>query len=152
MLDENHGDQLPLIITSMDRLDLVLGLLASQVRAMEQKALFTSSCRPFHPIRCHRVAPSHSGWCIPPQMSVKGPGVAGIVLTRAGSSVDDRRYARGTVSRIFEGLSSSSLPTMPVLHVDKSLYETMTALSGIRASILPSSKHKLRQCKMLFDK
>ena len=32
MLDERSRGSLPLIVTSMDRLDIVLGLLASQVR------------------------------------------------------------------------------------------------------------------------
>jgi hypothetical protein len=28
------------------------------------------------------------------QLSVKGPGVAGVLLTRAGSVIEDRRYAK----------------------------------------------------------
>ena len=59
---------------------------------------------------------------------------------------------RDTVSRIFEGLENSSLPLMPVLHVDKPLFETMTMLAGTRASILPTSMRKIERCKMLFDK
>ena len=59
---------------------------------------------------------------------------------------------RDTVARIFEGLESSSLPLLPVLHVDKPLFETMTLLAGTKASILPSSERKIQQCKMLFDK
>ena len=31
MLDERHRGSLPLVVTSMDRLDIVLGLLSSQV-------------------------------------------------------------------------------------------------------------------------
>ena len=59
---------------------------------------------------------------------------------------------RDTVARIFEGLENSSLPLMPVLHVDKPLFETMTMLAGTRASILPTSNRKIERCKMLFDK
>ena len=61
-------------------------------------------------------------------------------------------FLRDTVARIFEGLESSSLPLLPVLPVDKPLFETMTLLAGTKASILPSSERKIQQCKMLFDK
>lgn len=54
--------------------------------------------------------------------------------------------------RIFEGLENSSQPLMPVFYVDKPLYETMTQLTGTKASIQPSSLRKIDQCKMLFDK
>lgn len=62
----------PLVVTSADRLDIVLGLLAAQ-------------------------------------LSVSGPGVAGILLTQAGSARSGRNYARDTIDRIFAGLSSSGL-------------------------------------------
>jgi hypothetical protein len=62
---------------------------------------------------------------------------------------------RDTVSRIFDGLKDtvhSSQPLMPVLYVDKPLYEAMMLLSGTKASIQPSSLRKIDQCKTLFDK
>ncbi|EFJ50359.1 phosphate acetyltransferase [Volvox carteri f. nagariensis] len=71
ILGERPGGR-PLVITSADRLDIVLGLLAAQ-------------------------------------LSVSGPGVAGVLLTQAGSSRSGRNYARDTIDRIFAGLVNSGL-------------------------------------------
>lgn len=116
MLEEKRGS-LPLIVTSMDRLDIVLGLLASQ-------------------------------------LSIKGPAVAGVLLTRAGSKTDDRRYARETVARIFQGLEANALykGSLPIFQVDLPMYEVMNLLHDIKPCILVTSAQKIRQSKALFDR
>uniref|UniRef100_A0A7R9VBV4 Phosphate acetyltransferase n=3 Tax=Chlamydomonas euryale TaxID=1486919 RepID=A0A7R9VBV4_9CHLO len=114
---EEAQDALPLIVTSMDRLDIVLGLLAAQ-------------------------------------LSVKGPAIGGILLTRAGAPLSSRRYARDAVSRIFQGLDGSMYKgtLMPVMHVDMPLFECVRELQETKSSILPTSARKIRQSKTLFDR
>ncbi|KAG2432638.1 hypothetical protein HXX76_008978 [Chlamydomonas incerta] len=107
----------PLVVTSADRLDIVLGLLAAQ-------------------------------------LSVSGPGVAGILLTQAGSARSGRNYARDTIDRIFAGLSSSGLykgSLLPVLTTDMPLRDAIKKLDNLDAAILPSSTRKISQCKRLFE-
>ncbi|KAG2499809.1 hypothetical protein HYH03_002105 [Edaphochlamys debaryana] len=107
----------PLVVTSADRLDIVLGLLAAQ-------------------------------------LSVSGPGVAGVLLTQAGSSRTGRNYARDTIDRIFAGLMQSGLykgSLLPVLSTDMPLREALARLGSLDAAILPSSQRKITQCKRLFE-
>mmetsp|Transcript_19762 Transcript_19762/g.42933 ORF Transcript_19762/g.42933 Transcript_19762/m.42933 type:complete len:768 (-) Transcript_19762:957-3260(-) len=117
ILDERR-DEHPLVVTSMDRLDIVLGLLAAHV-------------------------------------SVQGPSVAGVLLTRAGARLEGRRYAKDTVSRIFKGIEEGGMyrgSLLPVLSVDKPMFEVMSALANMESSILPTSTRKISRAKMLFDK
>ncbi|KAG2494209.1 hypothetical protein HYH03_007567 [Edaphochlamys debaryana] len=117
MLGERPGGR-PLVVTSADRLDIVLGLLASH-------------------------------------LSVRGPDVAGILLTQAGTSRGARNYARSAIDSIFAGLGQSSMykgTLLPVLSVDRPLREALAALGRLDASILPTSGRKITQCKALFDR
>mmetsp|Transcript_19763 Transcript_19763/g.42939 ORF Transcript_19763/g.42939 Transcript_19763/m.42939 type:complete len:805 (-) Transcript_19763:957-3371(-) len=117
LLDEDPESH-PLIVSSQDRLDVVLALLAAQ-------------------------------------LSVKGPSVAGILLTRAGKTHVDRRYGTDTVSRIFQGIEEGGMyrgSLLPVLSVDKPMFEVMSALANMESSILPTSTRKISRAKMLFDK
>ena len=85
-------------------------------------------------------------------LAVLSPPKNIIVVVIFSSSPSCVTPCRDTVSRIFEGLENSTLPLMPVLSVDKPLFETMTLLAGTKASILPTSHRKIQQCKMLFDR
>mmetsp|Transcript_620 Transcript_620/g.1655 ORF Transcript_620/g.1655 Transcript_620/m.1655 type:complete len:832 (-) Transcript_620:1455-3950(-) len=117
MLDANPNSR-PLIVTSQDRLDIVLGLLAAQ-------------------------------------LSVKGPAVAGVVLTRAGRAMDHTRYAKDTVARIFDGIEHGGVykgSLLPILAVDKTVTEVLNKLSASVASILPSSTRKINHVKILFER
>ncbi|PNW69941.1 hypothetical protein CHLRE_17g699000v5 [Chlamydomonas reinhardtii] len=128
----------PLVVTSADRLDIVLGLLAAQ-------------------------------------LSVRGPSVAGVLLTQAGASRITRSYAKSAVDNIFAGLSNNTGASgggpdgaaaangsaqgslyrgalLPVLSTDKHLAEALAVIGRMDASILPTSIRKVTQCKMLFDK
>ncbi|GIL65714.1 hypothetical protein Vafri_19393 [Volvox africanus] len=116
ILGERPGGR-PLVITSADRLDIVLGLLAAQ-------------------------------------LSVTGPGVAGVLLTQAGSSRSGRNYARDTIDRIFAGLVNSGLykgSLLPVLSTDMPLREALAKIGSLDSAVLPSSTRKITQCKRLFE-
>lgn len=87
----NDGDTRPLVVTSRDRLDIVLGLLASQVGlGLCEKGGATH----WFSVLCGAL------WCVlvftqsevcvvfsAAQVSVAGPNVAGILLTHAGPRV-----------------------------------------------------------------
>jgi len=117
LLDEDPESH-PLIVSSQDRLDVVLALLAAQ-------------------------------------LSVKGPSVAGILLTRAGKTHVDRRYGTDTVSRIFQGIEEGGMykgSLLPVLYSDKPLVEVLSNLGKPVSSILPSSSRKIAHSKILFER
>ncbi|PNH06000.1 Phosphate acetyltransferase, partial [Tetrabaena socialis] len=104
----------PLVVTSADRLDIVLGLLAAQ-------------------------------------LSVTGPGVAGVLLTQAGSARAGRNYARDAIDKIFSGLAGGGLykgALLPVLLTELPIKEALLAISRMDAAILPSSTRKITQCKV----
>ncbi|GLC39613.1 hypothetical protein PLESTB_001956600 [Pleodorina starrii] len=116
ILQERPGGR-PLVITSADRLDIVLGLLAAQ-------------------------------------LSVQGPGVAGVLLTQAGSARSGRNYARDTINRIFAGLVSNGLyrgSLLPVLSTDMPLREALAKMNSMNSAVLPTSTRKITQCKLLFE-
>lgn len=107
----------PLIVTTQDRLDIVLGLLAAQV-------------------------------------SVSGPAVAGVLLTQAGWDRMGRSYGREAATRIFKGIENSgySGALMPVLTVNKPMFEVVQQLNSIVPSLQPTSSRKIMQAKHLFDR
>ncbi|KAG2450893.1 hypothetical protein HYH02_004725 [Chlamydomonas schloesseri] len=126
----------PLVVTSADRLDIVLGLLAAQ-------------------------------------LSVRGPSVAGVLLTQAGASRIARSYAKSAVDNIFAGLTDNNGAggpgaaaaangsaqgslyrgaVLPVLSTELQLAEALAVIGRMDAAILPTSIRKVTQCKMLFDK
>eukprot|EP00955_Chlamydomonas_euryale_P003687 38881-Chlamydomonas_euryale.AAC.1 len=74
----------------MDRLDIVLGLLAAQ-------------------------------------LSVKGPAIGGILLTRAGAPLSSRRYARDAVSRIFQVARASCARDAATAAASISVYVSHTS-------------------------
>ncbi|EFJ49262.1 phosphate acetyltransferase [Volvox carteri f. nagariensis] len=112
VLGERPGGR-PLVVTSADRLDIVLGLLAAQ-------------------------------------LSVKGPGVAGVLLTQAGTQRAGRNYAKSTVDTIFAGLAHSGLyqgTLLPVLSTDRPLREALAIMDRLDAAILPDSTRKVERSK-----
>ncbi|GIL76328.1 hypothetical protein Vretimale_5892 [Volvox reticuliferus] len=117
VLGERPGGR-PLVVTSADRLDIVLGLLAAQ-------------------------------------LSVQGPGVAGVLLTQAGTQRAGRNYAKSTVDSIFAGLVKSGLykgTLLPVLSTDRPLREALAIIDRLDAAILPDSARKIERSKLLFER
>jgi len=153
----------PLVVTTADRLDLVLGLLAAHV----------SACSP--PIAGIVLCPTSTG------LEVEGGGGGG----GFGLGDDDafggggshqtthegaiggafgeappphhrpRRsphaFARRTVQRIFEGLARGGMyrgALLPVLAVGAPVYDVARALGEMTGQILPSSARKIGQCQL----
>jgi len=123
----------PLVVTTVDRLDLVLGLLAAHVSVSGP------------PVAGIMLCPTAAGG--------EGGASAGSPLLFGETSHHPRSphaFARRAVQRIFEGVARGGMyrgALLPVLATGAPVFDVVRALGEMGGQITPTSATKIRQCR-----
>lgn len=143
----------PLVVTTVDRLDLVLGLLAAHVSV---------SAPPIAGIMLCPTAGGLSG--LDGGGDLLGGGAGGLLASAGGDGSginaffgetphhprSPHSFARRTVQRVFEGVARGGMykgALLPVLAVGAPVFDVVRALGEMGGQIMPTSVRKIGQCR-----
>jgi BioD-like phosphotransacetylase family protein len=146
----------PLVVTTVDRLDLVLGLLAAHVSV---------SAPPIAGIMLCPTAGGLSG--LDGGGDLLGGGAGGLLAGVGGGDGSGggvgaffgetphhprspHSFARRTVQRVFEGVARGGMykgALLPVLAVGAPVFDVVRALGEMGGQIMPTSVRKIGQCR-----
>lgn len=132
----NNHNHRPLVVTTADRLDLVLGLLATHLSA---------SAPPIAGVLlCPTATSSASAASSPSGFGAEEGGDSG-----SRATTNPHAFARRTIERVFEGMARGGYrgALLPVLGVGSPLYDVARALGDMGGSIMENSARKIGQCR-----